>query len=335
MPVSKRHDVAVNGQLSNVASKGTSMSRSSFHLPGYLIAAAGVVLAGLSRWWLTPLIGDSPPMRLMLVVIVGAAAWLSGFGPALFATILGLLAIVLANDAPGDWPTLWTRLWRFGSLAVLISVLFKWLNQSRRQAEAREQEFLRSEARYRRLIETAGQGIWVINQAGRTTYANPRLGEILGIPPARLIGMALNEILVDDSASWNAADTQPDPFAWHEVRLHGGGGRICHAIVTSRAIGPDEMPTDASPSDGNTAGSLLIMVTDVTPLKETEEALREKESVLRSFYESSVMAMGVVQLTKNDTHFVSANALTDKFLGVVPRRLEGMSASALRCRPRC
>ena len=330
MPVSKRHDVAVNGQLSNVASKGTSMSGSSFHLPGYLIAAAGVVLAGLSRWWLTPLIGDSPPMRLMLVVIVGAAAWLSGFGPALFATILGLLAIVLANDAPGDWPTLWARLWRFGSLAVLISVLFKWLNQSRRQAHAREQEFLRSEARYRRLIETAGQGIWVIDQAGRTTYANPRLGEILGIPPARLIGMALNEILVDDSASWNAADTQPDPFAWHEVRLHGGGGRICHAIVTSRAIGPDEMPTDASPSDGNTAGSLLIMVTDVTPLKETEEALREKESVLRSFYESSVMAMGVVQLTKNDTHFVSANALTDKFLGVAPGALEGMSASA-RC----
>jgi PAS domain S-box-containing protein len=310
------------------------MSVSNLHrMTGYLIAAAGVVLAGLSRWWLTPLTGDSPPVRLMLVVVVGASAWLSGFGPALFATILGLLAIVLANDAPGDWPTLWIRLFRFGSLALLISMLFKGLNRSRRQAQAREQEFRRSEARYRRLIETAGQGIWVIDQEGRTTYANPRLGEILGIPPAQLIGMPLYELLVDDAASWTGAETQPDPFAWHEIRLHGGGGRICHAIVTSRAIGPDEVPTDVPTARSNASGGLLVMVTDVTPLKETEEALREKESVLRSFYESSVMAMGVVQLTENDTRFVSANALTDKFFGVTPGALEGRSALELQAPP--
>ena len=69
----------------------------------YLIAAAGVVLAGLSPWWLTPLIGDTPPMRLMLVVVVGISAWLGGLGPGLFATVMGLVAIVVTNDAPGDW----------------------------------------------------------------------------------------------------------------------------------------------------------------------------------------------------------------------------------------
>ena len=69
----------------------------------YLIAAVGVGLAGLSPWWLTPLIGDTPPMRLMLVVVVGISAWLGGLGPGLFATVMGLLAIVAANDAPGDW----------------------------------------------------------------------------------------------------------------------------------------------------------------------------------------------------------------------------------------
>jgi PAS domain S-box-containing protein len=310
------------------------MSVSNPHrLTGYLMAMAGVVLAGLSPWWLTPFTGDSPPMRVMLVVVVGLSAWLSGFGPALFATILGLVAIVLANDAPGDWPTLWSRMWRFGSLALFISLLFRGLNQSRRQAQAKEEKFRCSEARYRRLIETSGQGIWVIDQEGRTTYANPRLGEILGISPARLIGMRLHEILVDDAASWTGADTQPDPFAWHEVRLHGGEGRVRHAIVTSRAIGPDEVPADATPTHGITAGGLLIMVTDVTPLKETEEALRDKESVLRSFYESSVMAMGVVQLTENDSRFVSANALTDKFFGVAPGALEGRSARELQAPP--
>ena len=60
----------------------------------YLIAAAGVVLAGLSRGGCTPLIGDTPPMRLMLVVVVGISAWLGGLGPGLFATAMGLVAII-------------------------------------------------------------------------------------------------------------------------------------------------------------------------------------------------------------------------------------------------
>ena len=69
-----------------------------------------------------------------------------------------------------------SRLVRFGSLAVLISVLFKWLHASRRRAEIKEQEFRRSEGRYRRLIETAGQGIWVIDANGADQLCQPPAG---------------------------------------------------------------------------------------------------------------------------------------------------------------
>ncbi len=208
----------------------------------YLIAAAGVVLAGLSPWWVTPLTGDTPPMRLMLVVVVGISAWLGGLGPGLFATAMGLVAIVFANDAPGDWATLSSRLIRFGMPSVAMSVLFKWLHLSRHRAEIKDQEFRRSEGRYRRLIETAGQGIWVINGNGRTSYANPRLGEILGMPPPQMIGRPLGEFLVDDDASWSGSEDQPDPFAWHEVRLRGADGAVRHAIITSQRVEPDSFP---------------------------------------------------------------------------------------------
>jgi len=174
----------------------------------YGIAAAGVVLAGLSHWWLAPVIGDTPPVRLLLVVVVMASAWLGGLGPGLFATGLGLLTIVAANDAPGDLPSLINRLLRFGSLALLITVLFKGLHASRHRAEINEQECRRAEV-----------------------------------------------------------------------------------------------------------------------------ALREKESVLRSFYESSVMAMGVIEQTEDDTRFISANALTDKFFGLSPGKLEGRTAKELRAPP--
>ncbi len=71
------------------------------------------------------------------------------------------------------------------------------------------------------------------------------------------------------------------------------------------------------------------MVTDVTPLKNVEAALREKESVLRSFYDSSQMAMGVVEVSERDARFVSANALTDKFFGLATGKLEGKTARQL------
>jgi PAS domain S-box-containing protein len=174
----------------------------------YGIAAAGVVLAGLSHWWLAPVLGDTPPVRLLLVLTVMASAWLGGLGPGLFATTLGLLAIVAANDAPGDLASLLNRLLRFGSLGLLITFLFKGIHASRHRADLKDAD-----------------------------------------------------------------------------------------------------------------------------LRRAQGALREKESVLHSFYESSAMAMGVIEQTEDDTRFISANAVTDKFFGVATGKLEGRSASELRAPP--
>ncbi len=125
-------------------------------------------------------------MRLLLVIVVMASAWLGGLGPGLFATALGLVAIIAANDAVGDFASLATRLARFGSLGLLITFLFAGLHASGRRVEMKEQEFRRSEGRYKHLVETAGEGIWAVDPAGLTTYANPRLGEMLGMLPEAL-----------------------------------------------------------------------------------------------------------------------------------------------------
>jgi PAS domain S-box-containing protein len=45
------------------------------------------------------------------------------------------------------------------------------------------------------------------------------------------------------------------------------------------------------------------------------------------------MAMGVIEQTKDDTRFISANAVTDKFFGVDPGKLQGRSARELRAPP--
>ncbi len=45
-----------------------------------------------------------------------------------------------------------------------------------------------SELRYRTIVETADEGIWVIDANSRTTFANPRLAEMLGRPEAEILG---------------------------------------------------------------------------------------------------------------------------------------------------
>ena len=106
--------------------RGASMSASSRHVVlSYGIAAAGMVVAGLSPWWLTPLFGNSGPMRLILVAVVTCSAWMGGRGPGLFATPRVCSRLSWPIDMPGDTASLLTRLWRFGPLGLLITAAIR------------------------------------------------------------------------------------------------------------------------------------------------------------------------------------------------------------------
>ena len=56
----------------------------------------------------------------------------------------------------------------------------------------------RSEARYRQLIDEAYEGVWTIDTSRRTTFANRRMGQILGEDPAALQGRLLLDFVHPD-----------------------------------------------------------------------------------------------------------------------------------------
>ena len=62
-------------------------------------------------------------------------------------------------------------------------------------------------------------------------------------------------------------------------------------IVAAWPVGLDDGLGVVAGFQEDAPDGLLLMVKDLTPLKQAEEALLEKESVLRSFYESSPRAM--------------------------------------------
>jgi len=110
----------------------------------------------------------------------------------------------IALNGVGSVETCWRR--KDGSvLDVLISsaplvvgdasgyVTFTALDITERRRA--EQALRASEKRYRQLIETLQEGIWVIDEGARTTFVNPRMAEMLGLTVEEMLGRQLHSFV--------------------------------------------------------------------------------------------------------------------------------------------
>ncbi len=136
----------------------------------------------------------------------------------------------------------------------------------------RSEESLRAgEERYRRIVETAHEGIWMIDQDQRITYVNRRMAEILGHAPAELIGRS----------AWDFSFPEDHPQGrerWERKRRDGersddefrlrrrDGSEFWGRFATSPVVA----------ADGRFSGA-LAMVTDITERRRAERALRDSE----------------------------------------------------------
>ena len=56
-----------------------------------------------------------------------------------------------------------------------------------------------SEARYRLLVDTASEGIWILDRIGRITFANPRICEMLGYSAERIASLREQGVLYSNA----------------------------------------------------------------------------------------------------------------------------------------
>ena len=79
----------------------------------------------------------------------------------------------------------------------------------RKEAEEKLRE---SEQRYRRIVDTASEGIWELDEQYVTTLVNRRMAEMLGYEPQEMVGRKLSEFLFeDDLADAASEDSSPSP----------------------------------------------------------------------------------------------------------------------------
>ncbi len=156
---------------------------------------------------------------------------------------------------------------------------------ARKQAEDALQK---SEKRYRHLVETMHEGLGMADQNYQFTYVNDRLCEMLGYLRDEMIGRRLIEFVHDDAKA----------LMKDQMNRRRQGEENRFELVWKTKDG-NKVHTLASPQgnydeEGRFTGSMGIL-TDITYLKETEEALRLSEEKYRLLVENANDAIFIVQ----------------------------------------
>jgi PAS domain S-box-containing protein len=168
--------------------------------------------------------------------------------------------IAVADDYPDGRCVTGTILRREG---------FEVLDIMMRRAEA---DLRQAQVRYRRLVDSALEGVWTVDADARTTYMSHRMAEMLGYDVAEVLGRSMFEFF--------DAPAREDPEArfarWRhgerdvfDARFRRQDGSALWTIVSALAIVGD---------DGRLEGALAL-VTDMTQRRRAEAAERESEGL--------------------------------------------------------
>ncbi len=131
-----------------------------------------------------------------------------------------------------------------------------------------EQALHEGEMRFRRIVETAQEGIWMLDEAGRTTYMNRRMAEMVGAKADELLGTAAEDLIdVDHRAAFveqlaRLAELRPSPDRLEYGLRRRDGSAFWGSIALSAA----------REATGRCSG-FLAMVTDVTEQRKLQEQL--------------------------------------------------------------
>lgn len=160
----------------------------------------------------------------------------------------------------------------------------------RKQAEAAQRQ---QEAFFSTVVETAQEGIWIVDAALRTLYVNRRLADMLGFAPSEMLDQNLLEFL--DQSGMGLTSEQRDSLcqsvlasgsARYDVEMRRRDGTPLWLMVSVTSL------TDTS---GQPTG-YLAMVTDITERKQAEAELRAASAYHRSLIEVSVDPLVVISL---------------------------------------
>ncbi|MGF3497697.1 MAG: PAS domain S-box protein [Methanolinea tarda] len=141
-----------------------------------------------------------------------------------------------------------------------------------------EEEIRKREEQFRRIVETAHEGIWEMDENFRTTYVNPRLASLLGYTPEEMLGREISSFMAESEREDNLEKIRDrmagKPGEYERRFLHRDGSvRIMHVSATPIF------------DDNGTFRGSFAMLTDITEKKQLADNFRKEHLELLAAYE--------------------------------------------------
>ncbi|MGV3719946.1 MAG: PAS domain S-box protein [Actinomycetota bacterium] len=215
---------------------------------------------------------------------------------------------------------------RLDNLPLLEPVVNRALAESaeRRIRQRAEAAVLQGEERYRRMVETACEGIVTLDAEARVTYANQRFAEQLGRPVEEIVGGSVFQLIADEAERgeaerrWERCRSGSNEQL--ELRLRRKGDGVLWALVSISRIS----------NDRDEFSGALAMVTDITQLKQAEEELRETKSLYEALAEKSLAGVYMLE-AGGEPLVIYANPRAADIFGCRREELIGRSVMELVC----
>lgn len=192
-----------------------------------------------------------------------------------------------------------------GELAEAIDQMSAELELRERENRRKEEMLSESEAKYRTLVESSRDLIFMVNLKGYFIYVNPRFEQMLGYRPSDLVGKSFTHILAPESVNevkehfrkGIAGEIVP---VYEAGLLHKEGGHVSVEFLVSTMTDLNGLPTGR-----------LGVGRDITERKRTEEALRESEKKYFILFNKANDAIFIME----GDRFVDCNIKAEEMFG--------------------
>lgn len=147
------------------------------------------------------------------------------------------------------------------------------LQQQMEELKEAEKALIRSEEKYRTIVDTAHEGVWLLDGNFRAIYVNRRMTQMFGRPREDFIGKGIHDFIDKDSIAHAQQFFQgiiTGKSARNDIRFRRHDGKDIWTIVSGSPLYGD---------DGDFQG-VLAMVVDISRRVEAERELLKKEREL-------------------------------------------------------
>jgi PAS domain S-box-containing protein len=176
---------------------------------------------------------------------------------------------------------------------VLLGEMLAWIVA---RLTATQQALHASAQQYRRIVETAQEGIWQVDPAGVTAFVNAKMASLLGYTADEMVGRPLFSFMDAEEASLARANLaqRREGVDQFEFKYRRKDGANLWALVNTNPL------FDAQ---GRYTGALAL-ITDITERKRAEAGLQA-----RAHQQAAVVTLGLHALAESDFEVVLAQSV--------------------------